>query len=417
MKALLLDVKSAREIVLDRCLRISPQNLPTETLHILECYRRIIAESILLDRDQPPFDRSMRDGYAVRAEDAAKVPASLQCVGEIKAGDWPLNGIDQGQAVQIMTGAPIPGGADAVVMAEHTEQPRPGIVRILKSIKSGDNIATQGSEHRIGSLVLAAGRVLSTFELAVLASVGKATVKVFRRPTVAILATGDELVEIQEIPGPGRIRNSNSFSLWAQVLRYGGLPRILGIAHDDLPDLKRQITLGLQSDVLLISGGVSMGKYDLVEPVLKELGIEVHFESVSMRPGKPTVFASCGNQFVFGLPGNPVSTFVAFELFVRPVLQRLQGLEASKLGLVRGTVQQEVIEKSGRTAFLPAMISSRSGKITISPVSWKGSADIFSMVGVNALLIVPLEATHLKPGDSAEAILFDEPQFEFKGEF
>ena len=413
----MLDVKAAREIVLQHCLRVDPESLPTEPVAIEECFKRIIAEAVVLDTDQPPFDRSMRDGYGVRAQDVKKVPALLKSVGEIKAGDFSSLDIKQGETVQIMTGAPVPGGVDAVVMVEHTERIDVEQVQVLRSAKAGDNIAWRGSEHKAGELVIGAGRTISAVELAVLASVGKCRVKVFRRPAVGILATGDELVEVDEIPQPGQIRNSNSFSLYAQVLKCGGLPVMLETSQDNASDLARQVKAGLENDVLLVSGGVSMGKYDLVEPVFKELGIDIHFESVSMRPGKPTVFATFANRFVYGLPGNPVSTFVAFELFVKPVLNRLQGLQAAALCLIRGVIQDEINEKSGRTAFLPAKVSSRSGKTKISPVCWKGSADIFSAVGANGFLVVPLETTHLKSGDEAEALMFEELEFESESQF
>jgi molybdopterin molybdotransferase len=407
-----LDVKSAREIVLAECLKVDPGCRGSESVDLLDCLGRTIAEPILLDRDQPPFDRSMRDGYAIRAEDVRNVPTSLRSVGEVKAGEWPSMDLREGEAVQIMTGAPAPVGADAVVMVEHTEQISPGSVRVLRSVRQGENIAPRGSEQSAGATVFSSGTKLSAFGMAVLASVGRRRVKVFRRPTVAILATGDELVDIEENPSPSQIRNSNSYSCYAQVLRSGAIPKILKIARDNLLDLRRQIALGIQEDVLLISGGVSMGKYDLVEPVLSELGVQVHFDSVNMRPGKPTVFATLGSQFVFGLPGNPVSTFVAFELFVRPVLQRLQGLKPGGLSLVRGTLEQEVFEKSGRTAFLPARVFGRPGRNVISAIAWKGSADIFSIVAANGLLVVPLEASSLKAGDEVEALLFDEFQSE-----
>ena len=359
----------------------------------------------------------MRDGYGVRAEDIKKLPVLLKWVGEIKAGDPASVDLQGGEAVQIMTGAPVPEGVDAVVMVEHTERLDAEQVRVLKSVKAGDNIARRGSEHKAGELVFDHGGIISAFELAVLATVGKSRVKVFRRPTVGILATGDELVEVHEIPQPGQIRNSNSFSLYAQVLKCGGLPVMLGIARDNVSDLKRQIIAGLENEVLLVSGGVSMGKYDLVEHVLSELEVDIHFESVSMRPGKPTVFATLGNRFVFGHPGNPVSTFLAFELFVTPVLNRLQGLQAGALCLIRGTVQNEISEKSGRTAFLPARVSIESGKTKISPISWKGSADIFSAAEANGFLVVPLETTHLEAGDEAEALMFDELEFESESQF
>jgi molybdopterin molybdotransferase len=293
-------------------------------------------------------------------------------------------------------------------MVENTDRPSDGLVRVLKPVKSGENIAPKGSERRAGDTVLRPGRRISTFEAAVLASAGKAEVLVFRRPVVAILATGDELVAVEAVPSAGQIRNSNSFSLYGQVLKSGGIPLILDTARDNLADLRRQIQCGLESDVLLVSGGVSMGKYDLVEPVFEELGVRVHFESVSMRPGKPTVFATWKDRWVFGLPGNPLSTFVAFELFVRPVLRALQGLPAADLPVVRGLLQTDVVERSGRSAFLPARVSSGSGMLEISPVNWKGSADVFGAVESNGLLIVPAQAARLTRGETVEALLFED---------
>jgi molybdopterin molybdotransferase len=403
-----LDVKSARELVLKHTEKVKPQSLPTETVPVLQSVGRIIAEPVSLDTDQPPFDRSMRDGYAVKARDVKDVPASLRCVAEIRAGDCASLQVREGQAVQIMTGAPLPLGADAVVMVEYTRQLDHENIRILKSVRPGDSIAPRGSEHKAGEQIIGIGKSISSIELAVLASVGKSRVKVFRRPAVSILATGDELVDVNESPGPGQIRNSNSFSLYAQVLKCGALPRFLATAKDNLSGLKDQMQQGLASDVLLVSGGVSMGKYDLVEQAFRELGIEAHFTSVSLRPGKPTVFATLGERYVFGLPGNPVSTFVTFELFVKPVLNKLQGVTADNLSLVKAVLQHEVTDKSGRTSFLPARVFYRSGNLEAFPVYWKGSADIFGMVGANGFVIVPLEVTRINAGEQVEALLFDE---------
>lgn len=350
----------------------------------------------------------MRDGFAVRAEDLVSVPATLKCLGELRAGEVSKNPVGSGEAMQIMTGAPVPEGANAVVMVEHTERPSEDEVRILKTVQPGGNVAPKGSERLSGDVVFGPGERISSFELAVLASVGKATVSVFRSPSVSILATGDEIVEISETPGFAQIRNSNSISLYGQVRKKGGVPKILKTARDHLDDLRRQIASGLESDILLVTGGVSMGKYDLVEPVFKELGVTVHFDSVNMRPGKPTVFATRKGRCVFGLPGNPVSAFVAFELFVTPVLRALQGLPAETLSLIRGVLSSAVREKSGRTAFLPARVEFQRGMVEIAPVNWKGSADIFSPVNANALLIVPSEVSNFQTGDEADALLFDE---------
>jgi molybdopterin molybdotransferase len=402
-----LTVQSARDVVLQHCQRIAGRQ-PVESVALLESFQRVLAETVSLDCDQPPFARSMRDGFALRTEDVQSVPVSLRCIGEVRAGEMTEAGLTSGEAIHIMTGAPVPVGANAVVMVENTDRPSDGLVRVLKPVSVGENIAPKGSERRAGDTVLRPARRISTFEAAVLASAGKADVLVYRRPVVAILATGDELVDVEAVPGAGQIRNSNSFSLYGQVLKSGGIPLMLDTAKDNLPDLRKQIRRGLEADVLLVSGGVSMGKYDLVEPVFDELGVTVHFESVSMRPGKPTVFATWKDRWVFGLPGNPLSTFVAFELFVRPVLSALQGLPASDLPVVRGLLQADVVERSGRSAFLPARVSTGSGALEISPVNWKGSADVFGAVDSNGLLIVPAQAARLTKGETVEVLLFEE---------
>jgi molybdopterin molybdotransferase len=406
MASATLTVQSARDMVLERCQRVGKQTV--ESVSLLESLHRVLAENVTLDCDQPPFNRSMRDGFALRAEDVQATPVSLRCIGEVKAGEMTKRSLSTGEAFHIMTGAPVPEGANAVVMLEHTERPTDSLVRILKPATNGENIAARGSERRSGDMVIQAGRRISTFEMAILASTGKAKVQVYRRPVVGILATGDELVEVEAVPRAGEIRNSNSYSLYGQVLKSGGIPRLLETAKDNLPDLRRQIQRGLESDILLISGGVSMGKYDLVEPVFQELGMTVHFESVSMRPGKPTVFATWKDRCVFGLPGNPLSTFVAFELFVRPVLRALQELPAADLPVVEGQLRADVFERSGRSAFLPARVSCASGILEISPVNWKGSADVFGAAESNGLLIIPAGTSPLKRGTTVSALLLEE---------
>ncbi len=403
-----LTVKKALQLVIDHCKQLKDRDLSSEVIPIREAYGRILAESVYLDTDQPPFDRSMRDGYAILSEDIQELPARLKCLGEVKAGEVSSLCLKKGEALQIMTGAPVPAGADAVVMVEYTERPNSDEVIILKSSTSKSNIALKGSERKVGDLLVSKGDRVSSIELGGLASVGKSQIYLFKRPTVGILTTGDELVEVDEKPGPGQIRNSNAYLLYSQVLKIGGIPKILSTATDNIKDLRNQINKGLRNDVLLISGGVSMGKYDLVEPVMSELGIQIYFESVTMRPGKPTVYARKGKQFVFGLPGNPVSTFVAFELFVNPVLKTLQGLGPGTHPIIRGRLEREVIEKSGRTTFLPAVVADQGDGVKVDPVAWKGSADIFSMVGANGLIVVPLETERLSPGDLVDIILFEQ---------
>jgi molybdopterin molybdotransferase len=382
-----------------------------------DALQRVLAEEVQADRDYPPFARSMRDGYAILAQDALRVPKDLACIGEIKAGDMTSLELHSGEAIQIMTGAPVPPSADTVVMVESTERVSQETVRILKTPRRGDNVAPKGSECTATEQVLSPFRVIGPFTMAVLASVGKSRVQVVRKPSVAILSTGDELVEIEAVPGPTKIRNSNSSSLSAQVRRHGGIPVLLPTARDDVSALREQIQQGLESDILLVSGGVSAGKYDLVEPVLTELGINIHFESVSMRPGKPTVFATRDVKWVFGLPGNPVSTFVAFEMFVRPVLRTLQGVEFDTLPLIPAVLETEIVEKSGRTSFLPAKLFRKVAGFSVQPVKWRGSADIFSAAEANGLIIIPLEATRVRQGEVVEVLVFEEHNSQKEGVF
>jgi len=403
----MLTVKAARDVVLEHCRRLKSMQKPTEMVSLPRSQGRVLSESIYLDIDQPPFNRSMRDGFAVIAQDLSLPPTHLSCVGEIKAGESPALRLQRGEAIRIMTGAPAPEGADAVVMVEHTEKGETEEIIVHKSIKSGSNIAPKGSERQAGDLLISKNTALGALELGVLATVGKSQVRVFKRPSVSILTTGNELVDVAEQPGPGKIRNSNAYSLHAQVALQGGDPQLLGPAEDHIDDLRDRISVGLKSDLLLVSGGVSVGKYDLVESVFEELGIQLQFESVSMRPGKPTVFGKKDNKFIFGLPGNPVSTFVSFELFVTPVLRVLQGLSEDCHSLVKGRLRREIHDKSGRTSFLPALVTCEEGCIEIEPLPWKGSADIFSMVGANGLVVVPLETDELVENQEAHALLFE----------
>lgn len=413
----MLDVHTARDLVLKQCCQAAVQPVSISEIPLLDSFRRVLAEDIILDRDQPPFNRSMRDGFALRSEDLAILPATLSCVGEVKAGEEPSRVLEAGQAIQIMTGSPVPVGANAVVMIENTERISPTKVRVLREVRSGENIAVRGSERQMGCRLMKSGQVISFFELSVLAAVGRSSVKVFRQPAVSILPTGDELVNPDQIPGPAQIRNTNSSSLYALTLRAGARPRLLEIAKDSHQDLRRKIQDGLQSDVLVLSGGVSMGNYDLVESALLERGAEILFNSVSIRPGKPTVFARLGDRWIFGLPGNPVSAFVTFEVFVRPVLRHLQGLSTDGDTILQGRLLESISDKSGRTSFLPARVTHSHGVNDVLPLEWKGSADIFSLIGANAFAIVPREVAHLEQGSSVDVLMFSELQFAHNDSF
>ena len=400
----MISVEEARRIVLENL----PQ-LRVEPVTFTSAFGRVLAESLTAAMDVPPFPRAAMDGFALRSSDVSETPAVLRCVGEVKAGEGMRGAIGAGEAASIMTGAPVPEGADAVQMVEQTRKTeRATEVAILKPVRPGENIAPQGSEARRGEVVLEAGRYLGAAEMAVLATFGFSAIPVYARPSVALLATGDELVEVDDTPDPHQIRNSNTHSLIAQLRSLGLEGYYLGIAPDDREELRRRMRAGLEFDVLILSGGVSMGEYDFVKEIFQELGLETLFTRVAMKPGKPTVFARSKNKLVFGLPGNPVSTFVAFENFVRPALGRLCGFRAPDLPRVRGVLLSDVKQVPGRTAFLPARADWSGSVWQIRPLRWKGSADIIGFSQGNAMLIFPRELDHLKAGDEVEAMLLSD---------
>src|ERR1700730_13398903 len=324
----------------------------TESVSVWDALGYRLAQEVKTDREYPPFDRSTRDGYAVRASEAA-IGAKLRCAGEIKAGDTVTEPLAAGTCVQIMTGAGVPTGADAVAMIEHTQRDA-DLVRFDRPTRPGQNIVSRGSEAKGAQTILTPGTRLGYAELALAGQIGETELRCAAKPRVAILSTGDEVVSVDDLPGPFQIRNSNSVSLSAQVRLAGGEPVLLGNAADRTDDLRAKIERGLKEDVLVLSGGVSMGKYDLVETVLKEMGAEFYFDAGAIRPGKPAVFGRCRDTFVFGLPGNPVSTMVTFELFVSPALDLLSGADSRPLPLLEAKLGEALNEKSGLTHFLPA---------------------------------------------------------------
>src|SRR5215813_10370916 len=317
----MLPIESGLEIVMSTAkAKDRPDRMAVESVALLEAMHRILREDILSDADSPPFDKAIRDGFAVRFEDLARIPADLEVIGESRAGAGSDVEIRRGQCCEIMTGAPLPPGANAVVMVEHTERLSSQTVRILKTVRENDGLLRRGAEARKGEQILRTGRKIGVADLGLLAGTGKSSVLVSRKPRVAVIATGDELVEVDDMPQPGQIRNSNTYTICAQIKEAGAEPLILGIGRDNLEDLRIKIGKGLEQDILIVSGGVSMGKYDLVERVFAEFGVEVLFDKVAMKPGKPTVFGHRGQTYVFGLPGNPISTMVAFHMFVRPLI-------------------------------------------------------------------------------------------------
>ncbi|MFI5098450.1 MAG: gephyrin-like molybdotransferase Glp [Candidatus Acidiferrales bacterium] len=397
----MLRYDEARQIVITQSVS-RPRAATTLMLSVGEALGYVLAEEIRTDREYPPFDRSTRDGFAVRAGEAA-AGAKLHCVGEVKAGDSVTLPLASGSCVQIMTGAAVPPCADAVVMIEFTS--RDGdVITFQRAARPGQNIVPRGSEAHAGDVALHPGLRLGFAELAIAAQVGAAQLLCARKPRVAILSTGDEVVPVDETPGPFHIRNSNSISLAAQVRLAGGEPVLLGNAMDRSDDLGAKIEQGLREDVLVLSGGVSMGKYDLVESVLQAMGAEFFFDSAAIHPGKPTVFARCRNTFVFGLPGNPVSTMVTFLLFVVPALDLLSGAPARPLSLLEATLGEPLKEKPGMTHFLPARIEWRGESAHVRPLRWQGSGDIAALSRANCFLVVPADRQDIAAGERVSVL-------------
>jgi molybdopterin molybdotransferase len=375
----------------------------TEIVSVWDALGFVLAQEVRTDREYPPFDRSTRDGYAVRSIDA--VPgAGLKCVGEIKAGDTVSEALVAGTCLQIMTGAAVPPGADAVVMIEHTSR-EGDLVRFERAAQVGQNVVPKGREAAAAQTILTAGMRLGYAELALAAQVGAVQLQCAKRPRVAILSTGDEVVLVDEMPREFQIRNSNSVSLAAQVRIAGGEPVILGNAADRIDDLGEKIERGLKEDALVLSGGVSMGKYDLVENALKAMGAEFFFDAVAIRPGKPAVFGMCQGKPVFGLPGNPVSTMVTFELFVAPAIDLLSGAEARSLPLVEARLAEAMNEKSGLAHFLPARIEWRGRVPEVKALTWQGSGDIAALSKANCFLVVPEDKERIEIGESVSVLL------------
>jgi molybdopterin molybdotransferase len=371
---------------------------------------RVLAENIVADRNYPPFNRSIRDGFAVRAADVAEPGARLRLIGESRAGIAFNGSVGPGECVRILTGAPVPRGANAVVMHEYTQEQGDRIV-FQQPARTGQYYVLAGAEARIGEVVITRGTRLGYAELAVAAEVGHTRVEVCRRPRIAILSTGDELVPVDGAPGPFQIRNSNNVSLAAQVALAGAEPLAIGHAKDEIPELRALIEKGLESDMLLLSGGVSAGKYDLVEQVLQDLGAEFFFEAVAIRPGKPVVFGWCRGKPVFGLPGNPVSTMVTFELFVVPAIEKLLGGEPRPLPVFKAKLAHAVNEKGGVAHFVPARVSWPAAEAdsghpapVVETVLWEGSGDIGAVVRGNCFLVVNPPRLHIEPGEWVDVL-------------
>jgi molybdopterin molybdotransferase len=399
----------ALKIVMDHAAGLAGES--DKVVELLACGGRVLAQGVKSDRDQPPFDRSTRDGFAVRATDVGT--GSLKVVGQIKAGErWQGGALGRNSAIEIMTGAPIPEGADAVVMVEHVERGGDAICLVAgRSILGGENVVPQGSEARVGQEVLAVSTLIGGAEIALAAACGCSSLRVFRRPRVAIVATGDELVELETKPGPQQIRNSNSYGLAELVAQAGGEAVRLPIAPDKRMELEEIVRSARSCVLMLLSGGVSMGKYDLVEEVLVALGAEFFFTGVKMQPGKPVVFGrlpamgAFPAQFFFGLPGNPVSTQVTFHCFVEPLLRAMGGGGAHGPHFVQATLAEEVAGKAGLMRVLPARLTADRVRPAVRLVSWQGSGDLAANARANCYAVLPPEKERFSVGEVITVLL------------
>ena len=416
----------ARQVVEEHARRLRP--VGTEKVSLNRSLARFLAEPIRADRDFPPFPRATRDGFAVRSADLASLPARLKIIGEIKAGAEPESlprKLLPGETAVIMTGAPVPLEADAVLMLEHTQRSSDGCIEALRQLAAGENIVARGAEARESQLLFDVGTRLTPTRIALAASAGYSTITVFRRPQVAVLATGDELVPVHTFPGPSHIRDSNQHSLAAQIELAGGEPVPLPTAPDQPRRLRELIAEACQHDLALFSGGVSMGKYDLVRDGLKEFKAEIYIGGARIQPGKPIVFGEAAVSAkrqgkragavkpddsrrvpFFGLPGNPVSTLVTFELFVTSVLRALAGGTPAPLRFASARLKNELCTATGLTRFLPARLSGEPGRIEVEYLGWHGSGDLVSASRADCYLVVPDDRARITAGEEVSVLIF-----------
>ena len=403
-----MDFDAALATVMEHAARVTAPAV--ERVALSASRERVLAAEIKADRDQPPFDRSTRDGFAVRSAEIAA--GSLRVAGQVRAGEvWRGGVIAAGSCVEIMTGAPVPEGLDAVVMVEHVE--RAGLTVTMQAgrgVKAGENVVARGAEARAGDMVLRAGTEMGAAEIAVVAACGGAELEVFVRAKVAIVATGDELVEVNEVPEAWQIRNSNSYALKAMVEAAGGVGQRLEVARDVLEDVRARVAQGREFDLMVFSGGVSMGEYDLVEEVLAEFGAEFLFTGVKMQPGRPVVFGLLPETggakacYFFGLPGNPVSTQVTFHCFVEPMLRAMGGAGVKGPRFVQATLGEDVAGKAGLTRVLPARLEFDRVKPEVRLVGWQGSGDLGANARANCYAVLP-DGVPMKIGDVITVLL------------
>jgi len=394
----MLKVNEAMELIL---AEIKP--LGVETIDMSDAAGRVLSEDIIAERGNPPWDNSAMDGYALQSADVAGAsegsPVRLSVIYDLAAGAVPEGPVGPGQAVRIMTGAPTPSGADAVVMVERTRKADGNTVEILSPIKEGTNIRKEGEDFAAGDRVISAGRVIRPAEILMLATIGRAKVNVFHRPRVAVVSTGDELVDIDVRPAPGKITNSNGYALASLARETGAECVNLGIAPDDREILNEKFTEAAGYDCIISSGGVSVGDYDLVKEVLNDLGSEMKFWKVAMKPGKPLAFGIIGEKPAFGLPGNPVSSMVAFEQFVRPALLKMAGRSDIFKGTFTARLTAPIKKRRGRINFLRGLLETKDGEYLATPLAGQGSGMITSMVKADIYIIAPEECEVINAGE------------------
>ncbi|MBI4904960.1 MAG: molybdopterin molybdotransferase MoeA [Acidobacteria bacterium] len=371
----------------------------SETVPIGDACGRVLAADVLMDRDSPPVARSVRDGFAVRSAD---LPGGLRVVGEVRAGEAAGRAVASGEAIEIMTGAPVPDGADCIVMVEHVRR-EGGVVHVERTQQPGDFINAAGSEARAGDVVLTRGARVTFPRVSMLAAVGCAQVPVYRKPVVAVLSTGDEVIPVEQSPEPFQVRNSNAWTVAAQLRRTGAEARILPVARDVYDHTRTLMEEGLAADMLVLTGGVSAGKYDIVEQVLAELGAEFYFTRVKIQPGAPLVFGHVRGKFFFGLPGNPASVMVTYEIFARAAVELLMGLAQPELPFAYARLTREFRHKPGLMRFLPARLAPDGLEVT--PIAWSGSSDIAALARGNCFLVVDAERESWAVGELMPVLL------------
>lgn len=402
----LTQLYEAQKVVLD-----AAPSLGLEKVSILDALGRVLGEDIVAERDNPPWDNSAMDGFAVRWEDikqehAIQKPVTLSVIENVPAGTMPSKTVGSGQAIRIMTGAPIPQGADTVIKVEDTEQ-GPDVVRVFKAELKGANIRPQGEDVKKGDCIIAKGTRIRPSEVGMLAILAKSFVFVHQRPRVAILSTGDELADLDERFSEEKIINSNSYGIAAAVQEAGGIPFLLGIARDTPAALKEKISQGLNADILVLSGGVSMGDYDFTKAVFRELGAEMNFWKLAIRPGQPLAFGKIQGKLAFGLPGNPVSSMVTCEQLVRPAILKMSGCRSYGRPVVQALFQERFSKRGDRRHFLRGILTREDGVLKVRTTGDQGSGILTSMVKANCLIDVPVEVERLNPGDDVTVQLLN----------